>query len=39
MGINDQFVEDLGDWTYTRQQIGLTSKGVAEQVLNMLKNI
>ena len=39
MGINDQFVEDLGDWTYTRQQIGLTSKGVAEQALNMLKNI
>jgi transketolase len=38
LGIPDQFCENLGDWTYTREQIGLTRVNVAEAVRALLKN-
>jgi transketolase len=37
MGIRDQFVEQVGDWTQTRQGIGLTADGVARTVVSLLE--
>jgi transketolase len=37
MGIQDQFVESLGDWTETREGIGLTSAEVAHTVESLLR--
>jgi transketolase C-terminal domain/subunit len=37
MGIPDQFCENLGDWTYTREQAGLTRANVAQTVHRLLK--
>jgi transketolase len=36
MGIPDMFVEDLGDWTYTRQSVNLTAKDVHRQARELL---
>jgi len=36
MGIPDQFVEDLGDWTYTRSRVGLTADEVVRRICGML---
>jgi len=36
LGIPDQFCEDLGDWTYTRERIGLTRRDVARAVGELL---
>lgn len=30
IGIPDQFCENLGDWTYTREQVGLTAASVCD---------
>ena len=32
LGIPDCFVEDVGDWTETRQSIGLTAEGVVQAI-------
>jgi len=37
MGIRDQFVEQVGDWTETRQGIGLAASDVVETVVNLLE--
>lgn len=37
LGIPDQFCEDLGDWTYTRQQVGLTKANVIEAIRGLLR--
>jgi transketolase len=37
MGIPDQFCENLGDWTYTREQVGLTRANVAQTIHQLLK--
>jgi transketolase C-terminal domain/subunit len=37
MGIPDQFCENLGDWTYTREQVGLTRSNVAQTIRELLK--
>jgi transketolase C-terminal domain/subunit len=37
MGIADQFCENLGDWTYTREQVGLTRANVAQTVHRLLE--
>lgn len=37
MGIPDCFVEDVGDWTETRQSIGLTADGVVREIKNLLE--
>ena len=37
VGIPDQFCENLGDWTYTREQVGLTRSNVAQTIREMLK--
>lgn len=36
MGIPDRFVEDLGDWTYTRRTVGLTKDEVVRRVGELL---
>ncbi len=36
MGINDVFVEDVGDWTYTRQAVGLTDHEVVRRVHELI---
>lgn len=37
IGIPDQFVEEVGDWTETRRGIGLGQSNVFEAVLDLLK--
>jgi transketolase len=37
MGIPDQFCENLGDWTYTREHVGLTRANVAQTIHQLLK--
>jgi transketolase len=36
IGIPDKFVEDLGDWTYTRRRVGLTSESIVSRAQQLL---
>lgn len=38
MGIRDQFVEQVGDWTETRQGIGLNADGLARTIARLLES-
>lgn len=38
LGIPDQFCEDLGDWTYTRERVGLSKAHVIGAVRSLLVN-
>jgi len=37
IGIPDQFCEDLGDWTYTRERIGLTAADVVRTIQQLVE--
>jgi hypothetical protein len=37
IGIPDQFCEKVGDWTYTREQVGLSRADVTDALRALLK--